>query len=101
MERLARLARTAAVPGSDRGPGVGRGHRPGAPMAVRAVTRPRGFAAAMLAAALLAAGCGTAKRPADGDSGDGHQHPARSRGERPPAGKPSEHPRPGDLNGDG
>ncbi|WP_286256413.1 FG-GAP repeat domain-containing protein [Streptomyces graminofaciens] len=58
----------------------------------------------MLAAALLAAGCGPAERAADGDSDDsddGRRHTARSRGERPPAGKPSEHPRPGDLNGDG
>jgi hypothetical protein len=60
-----------------------------------------GFAAAALAAVLLAAGCGTAQRPEPGGSGEERRHPAAQRGERPPAGKPSQRPRPGDVNGDG
>ncbi|MGW7070384.1 FG-GAP and VCBS repeat-containing protein [Streptomyces sp. NPDC054855] len=52
---------------------------------------PRKFAAGVLAAVLLSAGCSTAKSPADDDRA----------AERPPAGKPAEHPRTGDLNGDG
>ncbi|MGA4846844.1 FG-GAP and VCBS repeat-containing protein [Streptomyces sp. G5(2025)] len=62
------------------------------------------YAAGALATVLLAPGCGTADRPAEGGHGEGRQgrqHPARSQAERPPAGKPSPRPRPGDFNGDG
>ncbi|MEU5583221.1 FG-GAP and VCBS repeat-containing protein [Streptomyces huasconensis] len=63
--------------------------------------RPRAYAAAALATVLLVSGCGPADRPAGGDNGEGRHSTAPSQAERPRAGKPSAHPRPGDLNGDG
>lgn len=71
------------------------------PQAVRGVGRPPAFGAAALAAVLLVAGCATTKGPAADGSGKDPQYPDSRQGERPSTGKPSAHPRPGDLNGDG
>ncbi|MET9543855.1 FG-GAP and VCBS repeat-containing protein [Streptomyces sp. NPDC006627] len=80
---------------------MARGPRTPAPTAVRVAGRPPAYAAAVLATVLLASGCGAADRPAEGGGDKEGQHAARSGAERPPAGKPSARPRPGDLNGDG
>ncbi|MFF7262823.1 FG-GAP repeat domain-containing protein [Streptomyces sp. NPDC008159] len=84
----------------------------GGDRSARSARRTRGLAAAALAAVLLATGCDSAQRPAAGTGGgerspeagasrtDGRS-PSGVRAERPPAGKPSRHPRPEDLNGDG
>ncbi|WP_055716300.1 FG-GAP repeat domain-containing protein [Streptomyces torulosus] len=82
----------------------------GGDRSARSTRRIRGLAAATLAAVLLASGCDSAQRPgtgggerspeADASRTDGRS-PSGVRAERPPAGKPSRHPRPEDLNGDG
>ncbi|MFI8221254.1 FG-GAP and VCBS repeat-containing protein [Streptomyces sp. NPDC085932] len=71
-------------------------------MAVCVERPPLRLAAAALAAVLLAAGCSAVPPTAEGASGEAQREsPAPFRGEQPSAGKPSERPRPGDLNGDG
>jgi hypothetical protein len=107
MERLVQVPRKAewlpmsrpTAPKAERVRGTGRGQRPPA-TAARVAGRPLRLAAVALVAVLTATGCSTAEGPAS-DGGDGRQHPSLSQGEPPSTGKPSEHPRPGDLNGDG
>ncbi|MFF9151583.1 FG-GAP repeat domain-containing protein [Streptomyces sp. NPDC014846] len=101
LERLIRLTLPAETARRVHPYGrAGGGHR-SAESRVRGAGRPLRCAAAALAAVLLAAGCDTARGPAAGGRGGQRGYAVGRQGQPPSTGKPSAHPRPGDLNGDG
>ncbi|WP_216589432.1 FG-GAP repeat domain-containing protein [Streptomyces brasiliscabiei] len=71
---------------------------------MRRLTRVSRWCLALTVVLPAAACSGAGERPAaggSGASGTGERYPASLQGERPGAGRPSAHPRPGDVNGDG